>query len=203
MQNRNNNDNENQEEPVKKRNRTVTPDRTQDPDPRTTFRWNTSIGWIEANFEGEVLVALDILQDNTLNEHENKDKTKLDPESPCALEHTKTWIASYLAGQNPNPNSIKIKLIGTPFQTMVWEELLAIPYGTSITYGALADKIAFKMGISKMSAQAIGGAVGKNPISIIVPCHRVIGAKAKLTGYGGGLPLKARLLDLEGIPYRW
>ncbi|MDR1794416.1 MAG: methylated-DNA--[protein]-cysteine S-methyltransferase [Erysipelotrichaceae bacterium] len=88
-------------------------------------------------------------------------------------------------------------LNGTPFQNKVWELLSEIPYGTFLTYGDLAKS--FKR---PMSAQAIGQAVGSNPISILIPCHRVLGANTKLTGYGGGLWRKKALLDLEGIPYR-
>ena len=91
--------------------------------------------------------------------------------------------------------------MGSDFQRMVWDILLHIPYGEVITYGDIAKEIALKKGIDKMSAQAVGGAVGRNPISIIIPCHRVIGANGELTGYDGGIELKQRLLSFEGAPF--
>ena len=85
---------------------------------------------------------------------------------------------------------------------MVWEILLAIPYGQTVTYGEIAARIATQKGLAKMSAQAVGGAVGSNPIALIVPCHRVVGAQGKLTGYAGGLERKAKLLELETRHYQ-
>lgn len=76
--------------------------------------------------------------------------------------------------------------------------MLAIPYGETMTYGQIAEMIAEQRGLKRMSAQAIGGAVGRNPISIIIPCHRVVGTSGSLTGYGGGLDRKVKLLELEG-----
>ena len=87
----------------------------------------------------------------------------------------------------------------SPFQLTVWELLRQIPYGKTTTYGELAGKVAQKRGLSRMSAQAVGGAVGHNGISIIVPCHRVVGANGSLTGYAGGVGKKKRLLTLEGV----
>jgi methylated-DNA-[protein]-cysteine S-methyltransferase len=85
------------------------------------------------------------------------------------------------------------------FRRQVWEQLLTIPFGHTLTYGDIARRIAAERGIPSMSAQAVGGAVGRNPISIIVPCHRVMGANGSLTGYAGGIELKALLLKNEGI----
>ena len=90
-------------------------------------------------------------------------------------------------------------LLGTEFQKAVWSQLLLIPYGKVVTYGEIADKIAKEKGLERMSARAVGGAVGHNPISIIVPCHRVIGSGNNITGYGGGIERKKRLLSLEGF----
>ncbi|EQE45535.1 methylated-DNA-[]-cysteine S-methyltransferase family protein [Clostridioides difficile CD41] len=90
-------------------------------------------------------------------------------------------------------------MVGTPFQTTVWKILQQIPYGKTITYGEIAYKVAQQKGISKMSAQAIGGAVGHNGISIIVPCHRVVGTNGSLTGYAGGIDRKIKLLSLEKV----
>ena len=92
-----------------------------------------------------------------------------------------------------------LDMIGPPFRLSVWKHLLEIPYGETTTYGEIAKRIAREMGIERMSAQAVGGAVGHNPVSIIVPCHRVIGADGSLTGYAGGLEKKVRLLTLEGV----
>ncbi|WP_330568320.1 MGMT family protein [Clostridioides difficile] len=90
-------------------------------------------------------------------------------------------------------------MVGTPFQITVWKILQQIPYGKTITYGEIAYKVAQQKGISKMSAQAIGGAVGHNGISIIVPCHRVVGTNGSLTGYAGGIDRKIKLLSLEKV----
>ena len=88
-------------------------------------------------------------------------------------------------------------MIGTPFQLAVWERLRNIPYGKTITYGEIAKEIAMQKGLAKMSAQAVGGAVGHNEISIIIPCHRVVGTNGSLTGYAGGIDKKIKLLTLE------
>ena len=87
---------------------------------------------------------------------------------------------------------------GTPFQRAVWDILRAIPYGQTMTYGAIAAQLAAQRGVPRVSAQAVGGAVGRNPISILVPCHRVVGADGSLTGYAGGVDKKLALLTLEG-----
>ena len=88
-------------------------------------------------------------------------------------------------------------MCGTPFRKIVWEILLEIPFGKTITYGGIAERIAKEKGIIKMSAQAVGRAVGHNPISLIVPCHRVVGSNGSLTGYAGGMDKKMQLLILE------
>ena len=88
---------------------------------------------------------------------------------------------------------------GLPFRRAVWELLLQIPYGQTTTYGALAQQLAAKQGKTRMSAQAVGGAVGHNEISIIIPCHRVVGTSGSLTGYAGGIEKKVRLLQLEHV----
>lgn len=112
------------------------------------------------------------------------------------FEQTKKWLDSYFHGETP-VFTPQLRLQGTEFQIMVWEILLAIPYGQTVTYGEIAARIAAQKGLAKMSAQAVGGAVGSNPIALIVPCHRVVGAQGKLTGYAGGLERKAKLLELE------
>ena len=110
------------------------------------------------------------------------------------FKQTKTWLNKYFNGEKPNIDDLKLKLEGTPFQINVWNILKTIPYGKTITYGNIAKKIS-----SKMSARAVGGAIGHNPIPIIIPCHRVIGANNNLTGYTGGIDVKIKLLKLEGI----
>ena len=112
-----------------------------------------------------------------------------------ALEN---WLADYFTGKKRKPE-FRLRPKGTPFQEAVWKLLLKIPYGKTTTYGDLAKKIAEQRNLARMSAQAIGGAVGHNPISILVPCHRVLGADGSLTGYASGLEKKVFLLQLEGI----
>lgn len=111
---------------------------------------------------------------------------------------TKKWLDIYFSGNIPD-FSIPIRLEGTDFQKEVWKYLLEIPYGEVVTYGDIARKIAINRGISKMNSRAVGHAIGKNPISIIVPCHRVVGKNNSLTGYNGGIDKKKRLLEIEGI----
>ncbi len=110
----------------------------------------------------------------------------------------KRWLGIYFTGKEPS-FSVPVRFSGTEFQIRVWELLCTIPYGMTTTYGALAKIIAEERGIKKMSAQAVGGAVGANKISIIVPCHRVIGSDGSLTGYAGGTDKKLALLAMEGI----
>ncbi len=113
------------------------------------------------------------------------------------LEQTEQWLSRYFNGEKPLPEELSLSPDGTAFQKLVWRELLRIPYGETVTYGDLAVDLARQMGKSSMSAQAVGGAVGHNPISIIIPCHRVIGRDGSLTGYAGGLDRKKFLLRLE------
>lgn len=121
----------------------------------------------------------------------------IEKESPV-LTMAKCWLDAYFAGKVPEV-AIPMHLKGTPFQMEVWEILCQIPYGQTITYGQIARQIAHRRGMVTMSAQAVGGAVGRNPISIIVPCHRVMGADGSLTGYAGGVDKKMALLTLEGV----
>ena len=108
------------------------------------------------------------------------------------------WLAEYFAGREPKV-SVPLKLQGSEFQMQVWRLLQDIPYGRLVTYGDIAKKIAAQKGVARMSAQAVGGAVGHNPLCIIIPCHRVVGANSSLTGYGGGMWRKVRLLELEKV----
>lgn len=112
------------------------------------------------------------------------------------FEESKRWLDEYFEGHNPNFMPA-IHLKGTSFQLTVWQILASIPYGQTITYGDIAQKIASTTGRAHISAQAVGNAVSHNPISIFVPCHRVVGANGNLTGYAGGIEKKDRLLELE------
>ena len=111
---------------------------------------------------------------------------------------TRRWLDIYFSGRKPDFTPA-LKMCGTPFRRRVWEILLTIPYGKTLTYGEIACLIACNTGTKRMSAQAVGGAVGHNPVSIIVPCHRVLGANGSLTGYAAGIDKKTRLLQLEGV----
>lgn len=108
------------------------------------------------------------------------------------------WAEEYFSGRSPETVP-QLRPHGTPFQLEIWDMLVKIPYGQIVTYGELAKVCAKNRGIAKMSAQAVGGAVASNPIAVIIPCHRVIGAGGNLTGYGGGLELKLKLLELENV----
>ncbi len=123
-----------------------------------------------------------------------REHTELDSEP---IKATRAWLDMYFSGKRPAflPS---MRFSGTPFMCSVWELLKSVPYGECISYGELASAIARERGSKKMSAQAVGGAVGKNRISVIIPCHRVIGAGGELVGYNGGMERKAALLLLEG-----
>lgn len=115
-----------------------------------------------------------------------------------ALAGARRWLDLYFAGREPDFMP-PLHLTGTAFQLAVWELLRAIPYGQTTTYGTLARRLAARQGLDRMSAQAVGGAVGRNPLCVIVPCHRVMGASGNLTGFGGGIATKKKLLELEGV----
>lgn len=118
-------------------------------------------------------------------------------QTPILLE-TAHWLDIYFSGEVPGFLP-PLHPVGTAFRQAVWQILLEIPYGQTATYGGLAARLARERGIPRMSAQAIGGAVGHNPIALIIPCHRVVGADGSLTGYAGGLGRKRKLLELEKI----
>ena len=113
--------------------------------------------------------------------------------------HTRRWLDAYFAGRQPDVSALPMAPKGSAFARRVWQLLLEIPYGQTATYGELAKRLAEQRGLAQLSAQAVGGAVGHNPISIIIPCHRVLGAKDQLAGYAGGLDVKTFLLKLEGV----
>ncbi|MBQ9032136.1 MAG: methylated-DNA--[Parasporobacterium sp.] len=107
------------------------------------------------------------------------------------------WLDLYFSGKNPGFLP-PLALQTTKFRKTVWEILLTIPFGQTRTYGQIAQQTAGRLGLARMSAQAVGGAIGHNAISLMIPCHRVIGANGALTGYAGGLDKKQKLLELEG-----
>ena len=122
-------------------------------------------------------------------------------ESPShdILIMSKNWLDDYFAGKKPEISDLPLAPIGSKFRQEVWKTLMEIPYGEVITYGRIAKELIERTGVKNMSSQAVGGAVGHNPISIIIPCHRVVGSNGSLTGYPGGLEKKIKLLQHEGI----
>ena len=139
-------------------------------------------------FDGEKYFA-----DNLPTEH-------TDGETPI-LSEAMRWLDIYFTGREPDFTP-PLHPIGSAFRQAVWDMLLRIPYGQTVTYGELSRQLAKKRGLERMSAQAVGGAVGHNEISIIIPCHRVVGANGSLTGYAGGIDKKFRLLELEQADMR-
>lgn len=126
----------------------------------------------------------------------NLSSEHIEKEIPVLTE-AKRWLDIYFTGKEPNFMP-PLHMLGTDFQKEVWEILRTIPYGKTTTYRAIAKKIAKKRGLAEMSSQAVGSAVGRNELSIIVPCHRVVGTNGSLTGYAGGIDKKIQLLKLEG-----
>lgn len=126
-----------------------------------------------------------------------KDSSVPDEDSPVLLQ-SKRWLDRYFAGEKPALSALPLSPQGSLFRREVWNILCTIPYGETMTYSEIARQIAVLRGIPSMSAQAVGGAVGHNPVSIIIPCHRVIGSKGSLTGYAGGIDKKMWLLSHEG-----
>lgn len=150
--------------------------------------YNADFTALKMESDGDFLTRLSFTDKNQIPPNKNVDIPVFDD--------VKKWLNIYFSGKAPDFTPA-IKLTGTDFQMKVWARLTEIPFGKTVTYGELAKEIAAKTGKEKMSAQAIGGAVGKNPIGIIVPCHRVIGRNGSLTGFAGGIEVKKRLLELE------
>ena len=113
------------------------------------------------------------------------------------FEQAKRWLDIYFSGRKPK-SMPRLSPVGSPFRLAVWRILLDIPWGQVVTYGDIAHRLEAERG-GRVSAQAVGGAVGHNPLSLMIPCHRVIGAGGNLIGYAGGLPRKRYLLELEGV----
>ena len=129
-------------------------------------------------------------------------ETMIENNAVPVFSTAKKWLDRYFASEKPDISELPLSPIGGEFRQSVWKILCEIPYGKVITYGDIARKIAVKMGKRSMSSQAVGGAVGHNPISIIIPCHRVVGSNGSLTGFSGGMQMKVKLLELEGIDMR-
>lgn len=147
----------------------------------------TDEGLIGAWIEGQKYFFNKIEQKNIVH-HDNEELCK-----------AKAWLDDYFAGKKPELSRLKLAPKGSEFAMAVWQILREIPYGETITYGDIAKSLAKQRGVKRMSAQAVGGAVGHNPISIIVPCHRVVGSNGSLTGYAGGIDLKVKLLKHEKV----
>lgn len=162
------------------------------------YSWNceSPFGEITMASDGKSLTGLWFEQQkyfgSTLQEQAMEEKLPV-------FEQTTAWLEQYFHGERPEITKLPLAPKGSEFRMEVWKLLCQIPYGEVTTYGEIAKKMAEKRGLKRMSAQAVGGAVGHNPISIIIPCHRVIGSDGSLTGYAGGLELKRKLLEHEGV----
>ena len=158
-----------------------------------TCRYASPLGGITLSSDGEALTGLWFDGQKYFAETLSPEREE---RSLPVFEEAARWLDIYFGGREPDFTP-PLRPKGTAFRKAVWDVLLSIPYGQTVTYGEIAERLARQSGVPRMSAQAVGGAVGHNPISIIVPCHRVIGADGRLTGYAGGLERKARLLELE------
>lgn len=170
-------------------------------------RYASPLGGLTLSGDGGALTGLWFDGQKRFMETHGADgkRVTLSPEScrEAALPvfaQAEAWLNVYFGGGIPDFTP-PLRLCGTPFQQTIWRLLLEIPYGHTITYGELAAKAAERMGRARMSARAVGNAVGRNPVSLIVPCHRAIGADGRLTGYAAGLDVKKRLLALEGVEF--
>lgn len=158
-----------------------------------THHYISPLGGITMASDGEYLTGLwfdgqKYFADTLKTQYEEKNLDVF-----CRTDH---WLDIYFSGKKPDFTP-PLRMRGTEFRQEVWQILLAIPFGKTTTYGEIAKILADRRGANSMSAQAVGGAVGHNPISLIIPCHRVIGTNGALTGYAGGLEKKAWLLDME------
>lgn len=149
--------------------------------------YSTPIGILRAESDGTALERLDLIRNAP---------SCSESDSLPLFDRLGQWLEDFFSGKEP-AISLPLSPKGTDFQMTVWKLLREIPYGETTSYGAIAGRIAAERGIGKMSAQAVGNAVGKNPILILIPCHRVIGSDGSLTGFGCGLDLKEFLLNVE------
>lgn len=160
-------------------------------------RYQSPIGEITIASDGENLVGL-WLEGQKYFAGSIKEEM-YEKDSLPVFDAVKNWLERYFKGQRPEISTLPLAPSGSAFRQEVWRLLCEIPYGEVTTYGQLAEKMAKRLNRLHMSAQAVGGAVAHNPISIIIPCHRVIGADGSLTGYAGGLDKKIWLLRWEGM----
>ena len=169
--------------------------RKQDTETYTQL-YNSPLGKLAMRSDGSALIGLGLASQQA--SVAAIADTRPQEKSLYIFQETGRWLDTYFRGCAP-AFTPKLKLSGSDFQKRVCEIMLTIPYGKTVTYGEIAAQIARERGIPRMSAQAVGGAVGANPILLIVPCHRVIGAGGNLTGYGAGMERKIQLLKLEKV----
>lgn len=146
----------------------------------------------------KVLIGLWIKEQKYFGAGLKEKPEEVEAEAIPVLQKTVEWLNRYFAGKKPDIAELALAPAGSDFRKMIWRLLCKVPYGEVTTYGELACQAAELMGKPSMSAQAVGGAVGHNPISIIIPCHRVVGSDGSLTGYAGGIDKKIWLLKHEG-----
>lgn len=163
-----------------------------------TRHYQSPLGDITLVSDGEAMTGLWFDGQNTIAGMPEKEHTheKQEGANPEVFRQADRWLEIYFSGHEPDFTP-PIRLKTTAFRKSVYEILLTIPFGRMMTYGEIAEKIAGQRGLSHMSAQAVGGAVSHNPLLLIIPCHRVVGAKGSLTGYAGGIDRKIQLLTLE------
>ncbi|MDR2668467.1 MAG: methylated-DNA--[protein]-cysteine S-methyltransferase [Desulfovibrio sp.] len=154
----------------------------------------TPLGLAEASVEDDALTGFRFIGQKY---YPTKTESRIRMPDHPVFTQLKAWLESYFAGRNPAPD-IVLNPHGTVFQKKVWALLLQIPYGKLTTYGTIAGQLTGQESPPAVSARAVGGAVGHNPVSLLIPCHRVVGADGSLTGYAGGLDRKTALLRLEG-----
>ena len=158
--------------------------------------YHSPLGLITLGADGDNLVGLWIEEQKYFGDTIPEEMITRD-DLPL-FKKTKEWLDRYFAGEKPEISELPLAPIGGEFRQVVWKILTEIPYGEVITYGDIARKIAAMKNKESMSSQAVGGAVGHNPISIIIPCHRVVGSNGSLTGFSGGIDKKIKLLKHEG-----
>lgn len=158
-----------------------------------THHYDSPLGGITLANDGDAIVGLwfdgQKYYADSLNERYKEKTLPVFEEAVC-------WLNTYFSGKAPDFTP-KLNMRTTAFRKSVWDIMLTIPYGQTMTYGQIAEIIAAQSGLARMSAQAVGGAVGHNSISLIIPCHRVVGTNGSLTGYAGGIDKKVQLLRME------
>lgn len=158
-------------------------------------KYESPVGMLTLASDGKSLTGLWIEGQDYFPELEKK---AIEQDNLPVFQQTISWLEKYFQGENPGKLP-PVAPEGTEFRKAVWDVLVDIPFGELTTYGEIAKEISEKQNGKNVSARAVGGAVGHNPISIIIPCHRVIGSDGSLTGYAGGLDKKVKLLEIEGI----